>query len=83
MVTIIYHNSNISSVLETVVVCIEQLWLRCSPEDMYHCSLHTNEQTNKQIESSIPNQTDRIDKDKIYQEPKGFPLNHSNKQNIN
>ena len=44
-----FHNSNVSSVLETVVVCIEQPCLNCSPEDVYHCSLHTNEQTKKQI----------------------------------
>lgn len=76
-----FHNSNVSSVLETVVVCIEQLCLNCSPEDVYHCSLHTNEQTNKQI---IYPESDRkkMDKDKIYQEPKGFMLNHLSKQKI-
>lgn len=77
-----FHNSNVSSVLETVVMCIGQLCLNCSPGDVYHCSLHTNEQTNKQIKSSIPNQTDKMYKDKIYQEPKGFMLNHLNKQKI-
>lgn len=52
------------------------------PEDVHHHSFHIDEQTNKQIKSSTPNQTDKIDEDKIYQEPKGFMLNHLNKQKI-